>query len=40
MIFYSFGSGFDLETTANNDTVLNALREDIAYANAKGIEGI
>ena len=39
MIFYSFGSGFDLENTVNNDTILIALRDDIAYANAKGIEG-
>ena len=40
MIFYSFGSGFDLETTVNNATILEQLRQDIAYANAKGIEGI
>ena len=39
MIFYSFGSGFDLQTTVYIDTILNALRDDIAYANAKGIEG-
>ena len=39
MIFYSFGSGFDLQTTVYNDTLLNALKDDIAYANSKGIEG-
>ena len=39
MIFYSFGSGFDLERAVYNDTILKALRDDIAYANAKGIEG-
>ena len=39
MIFYSFGSGFDLQAAAYNSTVLSALRDDIAYANAKGIEG-
>ena len=39
MIFYSFGSGFNLEKAANDNTTLNLLREDIAYANAKGIEG-
>jgi hypothetical protein len=33
MIFYSFGSGFDLEA---ND--LDQLKEDIGYANSKGIE--
>ena len=39
MIFYSFGSGFDLQTIVYNDTQLNALREDIKYANSKGLEG-
>ena len=33
MIFYSFGSGFDLE--ADN---LTSLKADIAYANSKGLE--
>ena len=33
MIFYSFGSGFDLETKD-----LSRLKADIAYANAKGLE--
>lgn len=33
MIFYSFGSGFDLEAED-----LSQLKEDIAYANARGIE--
>ena len=36
MIFYSFGSGFDLEST--NTTYLSQLKADIAYANSKGIE--
>ena len=40
MIFYSFGSGFDLQTTVYNDTLLNALKADISYANSKGIEGM
>ena len=39
MIFYSFGSGFDLQTTVYNDTLLNTLKSNIAYANSKGIEG-
>ena len=39
MIFYSFGSGFDLQTIVYNDTQLNALKEDIKYANSKGLEG-
>ena len=39
MIFYSFGSGFDLQTTVYNMTKLNQLKDDIAYANARGIEG-
>ena len=39
MIFYSFGSGFDLQTTVYNMTILTQLRDDIAYANARGIEG-
>ena len=39
MIFYSFGSGFDLQTTVYNDTLLNALKDDVAYATSKGIEG-
>ena len=33
MIFYSFGSGFDLEQTN-----LTGLASDIAYANSKGLE--
>ena len=39
MIFYSFGSGFDLQTTVYNMTILKQLKDDIAYANARGIEG-
>ena len=39
MIFYSFGSGFDLQTTVYNDTLLNTLKSNIAYANSRGIEG-
>ena len=39
MIFYSFGSGFDLQTIVYNDTLLDALRDDIKYANSRGIEG-
>ena len=33
---HSFGSGFDLES--NDTEYLDALKADVAYANAKGIE--
>ena len=36
MFIYSFGSGFDLEST--DETYLESIKADIAYANQKGIE--
>ncbi len=36
MLLYSFGSGFNLES--NKTDFLPKLRDDIAYANSKGIE--
>ncbi len=36
MVFYSFGSGFDLETS--NATEFDQAIADIAYANSKGLE--
>jgi hypothetical protein len=36
MIIYSFGSDFNLES--NSTAYLDALKADVAYANAKGIE--
>ena len=36
MILYSFGSDWDLES--NSTKYLQALKADVAYANAKGIE--
>lgn len=38
MIFYSFGSGFDLEAVAGDPKRLQQLKEDVAYANALGVE--
>ena len=38
MILLSFGTGFDLEGILANATALAALRDDIAYANSRGIE--
>ena len=34
--YFSFGSGFNLES--NDTEYLEALKADVAYANAKGIE--
>jgi len=36
MIIYSFGSGFNFEST--NETYIEQIRQDVAYANSKGIE--
>ena len=38
MILLSFGTGFDLEGILANASALAALRDDIAYANSRGIE--
>ena len=38
MIWLSFGSGFDLEGILKDMPALNKLRDDIAYANSKGVE--
>ena len=36
MLIYSFGSGFNIEST--DETYINQMKETIAYANSKGIE--
>ena len=36
MLIYSFGSGFDMES--DNETYIQQIASDIAYANSKGIE--
>lgn len=38
MIYLSFGSGFDFEGTANDPVKLQKFKEDVAYANSKGVE--